>query len=165
MNSLGAVRLEHPSELPVSQPASQLVGLQTQQLSCHSPPTHLPIIWGVQEVSLSTPRVPACPQGRGPQLLLQISPLSEPGNDTHHIRGVCVAPAHMCHAPHCTPTCACCMEQDSVCLMLRIAMHAKGMHRTASLCRTCACFLPCAGWGVHAFMSVQSFRESMARGL
>lgn len=49
--------------------------------------------------------------------------------------------------------------------MLRFAMHAKGMHRTASPCRTCACFLPCAGWGVCAFMSVQSFREHMAHGL
>lgn len=136
MNSPGAVRLEHPSALPVSQPASQLAGLQTQQLSCRFPPTHLPITWRVQEVSLSIPRVPGCPQGRGPQLLLQMSPPSQPGNDAHHIRGVCAAPARMCRALHCTPTCACCMEQDSACLSY-VSRCVPGGCVVPHLCATC----------------------------
>lgn len=102
------------------------------------PSAHHLVGWGV---SLSILRVPACPQGRGPQLPPRGSPVSEPGGDSTTFRG-CVWPQHTCHAPLCAHICT--LHGTGPGTSCCYTTCAKGMHHTTPLCHTHACLLLCA---------------------
>lgn len=110
-------------------------------------------------MTLSVPPVPACPQAGVLSSCFEVLFCQSLGVASTMF-GVRVWPQHTC-VRHCTPTCAFCMEQDLVCLMLCYTTQAEGTPHTPSLCCACPYFLlcavACAGWGVCVFISVFGF--------